>query len=79
MLMAAAFISLPIVANAQTVNSLGKVITLRSQTAEDENTLDEPRRICPQTSVYRKFSKLFNYKFEPISLTILRVKAMTNK
>ena len=61
---------------AQAVNSLGRVITLRSQTAEDENTLDEPRRISPQTSVFRKFSKQFNYKFEPLSLTILRVKVI---
>ena len=59
---------------AQTVNPTGKVITLQAQTAEDENTLDEPRRICPQTSIFRKFSKQFNYKFEPLSLTILRVK-----
>ena len=64
---------------AQTVNPLGKVITLRSQAAEDENTLDEPRRICPQASVYRKFSKQFNYKFEPLSLTILRIKAATQE
>ena len=62
---------------AQTVNPTGKVITLQAQTAEDENTLDEPRRICPQTSVYRKFSKQFNYKFEPLSLTIFRIKATT--
>ena len=62
---------------AQAVNSLGKVITLRSQTAEDENTLDEPQRISPQVTVYRKFSKQFTYKFEPLSLTIFRIKATT--
>ena len=62
---------------AQAVNSLGKVITLSSQTAEDENTLDEPQRISPQVTVYRKFSKQFTYKFEPLSLTIFRIKATT--
>ena len=59
---------------AQAVTPTGRVIILQAQTAEDENTLDEPRRICPQTSIFRKFSKQFNYKFEPLSLTILRVK-----
>ena len=59
--------------NARTVIPTGKVITI-SGDAEDENSFDQPTKLAPQTSVYGKFGKQFEYEFKPMSFTILRVK-----
>ena len=59
---------------AQNVEKKGKVITLKADNADDENTLDEPTKIVPVTSSYGKFGKSFSYTFQPYSVTVLRVK-----
>lgn len=60
--------------NAQTVATEGEVITLSAQSKQDENTMDEPKRIIPQHNRFKGFGKDFSYTFKPNSFTILRVK-----
>lgn len=62
-------------ANVTAVDRKGKVITLTSESPEDENTLDDPKKVFPRESVYNRFSEQFEYTFEPWSLTVLRIKA----
>jgi alpha-L-arabinofuranosidase len=52
----------------------GNVITLSSGSLDDENSFEEPTKIVPVKSVFDRFSSNFDYKFEPNSLTILRIK-----
>lgn len=59
---------------AAKVNASGKVITLKADKATDENTLDEPEKIVPVEKAYSKFARKFSYTFEPLSVTVLRVK-----
>ena len=61
--------------NVSKVQKAGKVITLASQSPEDENSFDEPTKISPIETAYDGFAKSFDYKFEPNSFTILRIKA----
>ena len=58
---------------ANTVAPTGRVITL-SGDANDENTFEQPTKLSPRTSLFGKFDKEFDYEFEPMSLTIMRVK-----
>ncbi len=51
-----------------------RVVTLAAKSGEDENSFDEPLRIAPHTSMYKKFGREFNYTFKPFSYTILRIK-----
>ncbi len=51
-----------------------RVVTLAAKSGEDENSFDEPLRIAPRTSMYKKFGREFNYTFKPFSYTILRIK-----
>lgn len=60
--------------NAASVEAKGKVITLSSASKNDENTMDNPTKIVPQTSEYKGFGNNFKYKFKPNSFTILRIK-----
>ncbi len=60
--------------NANRVEPVGRVVTLAAKSGEDENSFDEPLRIAPRTSMYKKFGREFNYTFKPFSYTILRVK-----
>jgi len=52
----------------------GNVITLSSGKLEEENSFEEPTKIVPILSVFDRFSSDFDYRFEPNSLTILRIK-----
>ncbi len=58
----------------QGVEKIGKVITLKANALDEENSFEDPQKIYPQESEYGKFGKLFNYEFAPFSYTILRVK-----
>lgn len=60
--------------NATSVEARGKVVTLSSASKKDENTMDNPRKIVPQTTEYKGFGKSFKYSFRPNSFTILRIK-----
>ena len=63
------------IANSGRIQRQGKVTVLSSSDPEDENTLDEPRRVYPEESVFNRFGKEFDYTFEPWSFTVLRIKA----
>lgn len=60
------------------VENKGRVITLKSNAACDENSYDEPRRIYPQEMFYGKFGEKFDYDFPPFSYSILRIKTDIN-
>jgi alpha-N-arabinofuranosidase len=50
-----------------------KVILLRSDSLDDENSLQQPKKIYPQESTTKINEPNFSYPFQPFSLTILRV------
>lgn len=52
----------------------GHVITLSASSKFDENSFEEPFKIYPKETEYRKFSSSFTYNFAANSLTILRIK-----
>ena len=58
---------------AKIVMPTGSVITLNGK-ANEENTFEQPTKLSPRTSLYGKFGKEFEYEFEPMSFTIMRVK-----
>lgn len=55
------------------VNKPAKVILLQSDLLDDENSLQEPKKIYPQESTVTFSTPNFTYEFQPLSLTILRV------
>ena len=57
------------------LSSTGTVTILKADQATDENTLDEPLRITPQRTSCDRFAEQFDYTFDPLSVTILRIKA----
>ncbi len=59
--------------NSGRVSSSGTIITLSSDSLEDENSFEEPFKISPKTTTYNNFSSAFEYEFEPNSFTILRI------
>lgn len=56
------------------VESEGLITTLKADSELDENTMENPMKIAPQQKTYSKFSNSFEYKFEPWSFNILRIK-----
>ena len=50
-----------------------KVITLTSEDLNDENSLQEPRKIYPVENSISVSGTKFSYNFVPYSFTILRV------
>lgn len=62
------------IGNGGPVSSEGEVITLSSKSLEDENSFENPLKISPYVSKFDKFSSSFEYRFEPCSFTILRIK-----
>ena len=52
----------------------GKTITLKANSLEEENSMEEPKKIYPQNELFTEFGKTFAYKFPKYSFTILRVK-----
>jgi len=59
----------------ESVKNIGKIITLKADTGNDENSLENPRKIYPKEEVFNGAGKEFNYAFAPYSFTIIRVKA----
>jgi alpha-L-arabinofuranosidase len=57
---------------AAAVAERGTAITLTSANPEDENTLEQPRRVAPVTKTVSGVGKRFEYTFPAYSLTILR-------
>ena len=55
------------------VGTPAKVILLRSDSLDDENTLQEPKKIYPQESTATFSTPNFTYDFQSLSLTVLRV------
>jgi len=52
-----------------------KAIVLAGKTLEDENTLQEPKKIYPAEKTVSVKSPNFSYEFQPYSLTVLRIPA----
>jgi alpha-N-arabinofuranosidase len=50
-----------------------KAIVLAGKTLEDENTLQEPKKIYPVEKTVPVKSPNFSYEFQPYSLTVLRI------
>ncbi len=61
------------IGGATDIMPTGKVITLAGE-ANDENTFDNPTKLSPVTTMYGKFGKQFDYEFQPMSFTIMRIK-----
>lgn len=61
--------------NVVDVESRGKVITLTSDSNQDDNSFENPKKVAPVESTYRGFDTSFKMKFKPNSFTILRIKA----
>ena len=55
------------------LNPKARVITLASDKATDENTLDEPAKVAPVESVCEVVAPEFQYRLKPCSLTIFRI------
>ena len=62
-----------IIDGAKNVMPTGRVITLNGD-ANDENSFEQPTKLAPQTTLFGKFGKQFDYEFAPMSFTIMRVK-----
>lgn len=61
------------ITGVKNVMPMGKVITLAGNALE-ENSFTEPTKISPNTTMYGRFDKQFNYEFAPMSFTIMRIK-----
>ncbi|MDP4278105.1 MAG: alpha-L-arabinofuranosidase C-terminal domain-containing protein, partial [Bacteroidota bacterium] len=57
------------------VSKIGKVISLRADNGNEENSFDNPKKISPVENEYHGFGKTFDFVFPPYSYTILRIKA----
>ena len=67
---------LPANIELQGVNKVGpqaKVIVLAGKTLENENSLQEPKKVYPVEKTVPVKSPNFSYEFQPYSLTILRI------
>lgn len=60
--------------NGGDVEYRGHVITLSSDSLQQENSFAEPMKISPVDSDYNGFGSSFVYEFKPYSLTVLRMK-----
>ena len=60
--------------NCSSVENSGMVTVLKSSSATDENTFQQPLKIVPITTRHKGFDKHFSYAFAPNSFTILRIK-----
>jgi alpha-L-arabinofuranosidase len=57
------------------VDSTGEAIVLTSASPQDTNTLDNPTKIVPRTAVAYDLGQSFVYRFQPNSVTVLRIGA----
>lgn len=61
-------------AGASEVSRSGTITTLKSESLDDENSLDEPFKIAPETKSFDGFSSQFKYDLPPYSVVVMRVK-----
>jgi len=54
----------------------GKIVSLTTTGAKEENSYQEPKKIYPKKIDYNDFGEEFNYDFPPFSYTILRIKTV---
>jgi alpha-N-arabinofuranosidase len=59
---------------ASKIESEGTEILLTSESLEDTNTIEQPRKVAPVTRKASGFAPEFTRTFAPRSLTILRLK-----
>lgn len=55
------------------LGSRAMVTTLTSESPEDENSLENPKKVSPAKSILEDVSKEFLFTFEPYSLTVLEL------
>ena len=60
---------------AATVGSAGRHLVIRGKGPEDENTLDDPRRIVPQELPLPGCAAAFTVELPPLSVNVLRIPA----
>ena len=51
----------------------GEVTILTSEKVSDTNSLVEPKKVVPKTSVAKGLGNHFNYSFKPHSVTVLKM------
>jgi alpha-N-arabinofuranosidase len=56
-------------------DSTGEAIVLTSASPQDTNTLDNPTKIVPRTTIAHNLGQSFVYRFQPNSVTVLRIGA----
>lgn len=61
--------------NAMDIVAKGKVISLTAADGKEENSFEEPKKICPEEKSFDGFGAKFDYDFPPFSYTVLRIKA----
>ncbi|MCX7006575.1 MAG: alpha-L-arabinofuranosidase, partial [Kiritimatiellaeota bacterium] len=61
-------------AGAKKLAHAAKVITLTSESTDDENSFDAPTKVAPKESTVKIAGPEFHYIFPPHSVTVLRVK-----
>lgn len=61
--------------NAMDIVAKGKVISLTAADGKEENSFEEPKKICPEEKSFDGFGVNFDYDFPPFSYTVLRIKA----
>jgi alpha-L-arabinofuranosidase len=57
------------------IKNSGKLISIKANSGEDENSFDNPMKIFPKEESYNFPGKDFSYSFAPYSFTIMRIKA----
>jgi alpha-N-arabinofuranosidase len=62
------------ISNGGKVAKIGDVITLASNSLEDENSFENPLKISPELAKYDQFGSEFIYEFKPRSFTVFRIK-----
>jgi alpha-N-arabinofuranosidase len=55
------------------VAASGTAITLKADHTEDTNTITEPDKIIPVTSIVKGIKKSFKQNFPPYSITVLQL------
>jgi alpha-L-arabinofuranosidase len=60
-----------------TVSPTAQSIILSSAKLSDQNSFEDPARVSPKTTALENVRPQFNYSFEPYSLTVLRIHAVT--
>jgi alpha-L-arabinofuranosidase len=57
------------------LDSTGEALVLTSDSPQDTNTLSDPRKIVPETTTAHDLGQSFEYRFQPYSVTVLRLDA----